>query len=172
MKMLIKRIALCILFQCGCLQAQTWQAMEQVNVLTDAKSTLFTLSGKFTQGPTLGALISPVLRASCSSHSRSNSYTLLVGTTLASADAVYRLDDRKAQPGVGWNISTDFSGVFIPTITFNDFLYGHLLKHKIDPTKPIHKLIIVMSQFAGSSIIMQFDMPDPTDVAKACGLIK
>jgi hypothetical protein len=80
------------------------------------------------------------------------------------------VDDGKSQIGLGWELTTNLSGAFFPGPVLTEFLYGH--KHKIDPAKPVHKLVVVMKELAGGDIIMQFDMPDPTTVAEACGVIK
>jgi hypothetical protein len=47
-----------------------------------------------------------------------------------------------------------------------------MFKHKIDPSSPVHTVLIVMRDYAAGSIIMQFDMPDPTPVAEGCGILR
>lgn len=69
-------------------------------------------------------------------------------------------------------MSTNFSGVFFDLPQLTDLLYGHLFKHKIDPSRPVHKVLIVMREYAAGSIIVQFDMHDPTPVAEACGILR
>ena len=145
--------------------------------MTDAKLTEYTLNGKFIKLPSRGTIDAPRLVVQCAHGVGSKpghrlaSY-LVVGAVLDSASAQYRLDDRKPQPGLHWEMATNFSGVFIDGPDLTSLLYGHMFKHKIDPRNPVHKVVLVMREYAAGSIIMQFDMPDPTPVAEACGILK
>lgn len=87
--------------------AQDWHGTEKVNVMTDAKLTEYTLTGKFIKPPSRGAIDPPRLVVECAHgvgskpDHRLNSY-LIVGAVLDSASVQYRLDDRKPQPGLHW----------------------------------------------------------------------
>jgi hypothetical protein len=35
----------------------------------------------------------------------------------------------------------------------------------------VRKVVIGVPQYLGSEVVMQFDMPDATDVAETCGVI-
>lgn len=91
----------------------------------------------------------------------------------------YRLDDGKLQ-STQWNHSTDYSSIFFGgecslcgngSVDFNNLLYGHLLPHKENTSPQVHKVVIGVPQYLGSEVVMQFDMPDATDVAETCGVI-
>lgn len=91
----------------------------------------------------------------------------------------YRLDDGKLQSAY-WSHSTDYSSIFFGgecafcgngSEDFNNLLYGHLLPHKENTSPQVHKVVIGVPQYLGSEVVMQFDMPDATDVAEACGVI-
>jgi hypothetical protein len=91
----------------------------------------------------------------------------------------YRLDDGKLQ-STQWNHSTDYSSIFFGgecalcgngSVDFNNLLFGHLLPHKENTGPQVHKVVIGVPQFLGSEVVMQFDMPDATDVAETCGVI-
>ena len=158
------------------IQAQDWYASEKVDLLTDVKSTEFTLVGKFIKPPIRGVGV-PRLVVQCDHGSgsrsgrRAASY-LVVSAVLQSTSVNFRIDDGKPQTGFNWKLSSDLSSAFFDAPDLTEFLYGHMFKHKIDAGKPVHKLVIVMTEYAAGSVAMQFDMPDPTEVAKACGIIK
>jgi hypothetical protein len=161
----------------GIAEAETWQATEKTDVLTDARSTEYVLAGKFINVPTRGGSNSPRLVVQCAHGVGSKpghriaSY-LIVGTVLQSTEVGFRIDDGKAQPGFNWKLSNDLTSGFFDAPDLTEFLYGHMFKHKIDTSRPVHKLVIVMTEYAGGNIAMQFDMPDPSEVARACGIIK
>ena len=90
----------------------------------------------------------------------------------------YRLDDGKLQSDE-WSHSTDYSSIFFGgecslcgngSVDFNNLLYGHLLPHKENTGPQVHKVVIGVPQYLGSEVVMQFDMPDATDVAETCGV--
>jgi hypothetical protein len=79
------------------------------------------------------------------------------------------LDDKKIQTGY-WTPSTDFGGAFFQSIEFDNLLYGHMLPHKEGTGEPVHKVVIAANEYLATQIVAQFDMPDPTQVAEACGV--
>jgi hypothetical protein len=93
------------------------------------------------------------------------------GSVLNTESAQYRLDDGKLQPGIGWSPSTDGLSAFFPEVSFNNFLYGHLFKHKENTSGPVKKVVLAIDEFLGGEIVMQFDMPDPSEMAEVCGVI-
>lgn len=96
---------------------------------------------------------------------------LLSGTTFAAAVPVqYRLDDGKIQTE-HWSPSTDHSAAFFDEPTLNNLLYGHVLPHKERTSPPVRKVVIAMDEYLASEIVMQFDMPDPTQLADVCGAL-
>jgi hypothetical protein len=92
----------------------------------------------------------------------------------------YKLDDRKLQSD-SWGRSTDFSAIFMshPGCAlcgsgydhFANLLYGHHLYHKESTSPQIKKIVLGVPEFLGGEIVMQFDLPDSTEVAEACGII-
>jgi hypothetical protein len=91
----------------------------------------------------------------------------------------YRLDNGKLQ-SAEWSHSTDYSSIFFGgeclfcgngSLEFNNLLYGHTLPHKENTGPQVHKVVVGVPQYLGSEVVMQFDMPDATDVAETCGVI-
>jgi hypothetical protein len=81
-----------------------------------------------------------------------------------------RLDDGKVQTG-WWSYSTDMSWAFFPAPSLNNLLYGHMFPHKENTSPAVHKVVIAIAEYLGGQIVMQFDVPDPTPVADACGAV-
>jgi len=94
-----------------------------------------------------------------------------VGTGGASSVTVqYRLDDKKIQSGF-WGPSTDYGGAFFSAPELDNLLYGHMLPHKEGTGDPVRKVVIAADEYLAAQVVAQFDMPDPTQVAEACGVI-
>lgn len=105
--------------------------------------------------------------------------THVSGDSDARAAVEYRLDDGKLQSDE-WGHSTDYSSIFFGgetiagdtgSVVFNNLLYGHLLPHKENTTPQVRKIVIGVPEFLGGEVVMQFDMPDATDVGESCGVI-
>jgi len=77
----------------------------------------------------------------------------------------YRLDDGKLQTYY-WNHSTDYSSLF-----FSDIDLGHMLAHKENTNPQIRKIVLGVPEFLGIEVVMQFDMPDASEVGDTCGVI-
>lgn len=92
----------------------------------------------------------------------------------------YRLDDGKLQSD-SWGRSTDFPAIFMAHADcelcgsgydkFANLLYGHHTYHKENSSPQIKKIVLGVPEFLGGEIVMQFDLPDSTEVADACGII-
>lgn len=82
----------------------------------------------------------------------------------------FRLDDRKLQADL-WPKSTDHSGVFLDDIRLDNLLYGHLLGHKEGTGPQVRRIMLGVPEYLAIQIQMQFDLPDSTEVADACGVI-
>jgi hypothetical protein len=105
----------------------------------------------------------------------------LIGTRAASGLHVqYRLNDGKVKSEF-WFHSADFSAIFLgePLGSFGmDFkdavlgriLYSHQAMYKEHVSVPASKVVIQVSEYLGGNITMEFDLPDPTEVADSCGL--
>jgi hypothetical protein len=82
----------------------------------------------------------------------------------------YRLDDGKIHKD-SWGTGTDGTAIFPNEIQVNTILYGHFMPHKEGTGSPVHKVVIAVNEFLGAEVVMQFDLPDPTPAAEACGII-
>ena len=91
----------------------------------------------------------------------------------------YRLDDGKLQSD-SWRHSTDYSSLFFGgekiivdtgSTIFNNLLYGHLLPHKENTNPQVRKIVLGVPEYLGGEVVMQFDMPDATEVADTCGVL-
>jgi hypothetical protein len=94
----------------------------------------------------------------------------IVGRSGNSAVVHYRLDDGKMHTE-DWNIGTDGTTLFLPEIELNTVLYGHFSKHKENTNPPVRKLVVGVNEHRAAEVVIQFDMPDPTEMADACGLL-
>ena len=99
------------------------------------------------------------------------------------SDAVmvsYRLDDGKVQ-SEPWGRSTNFSAIFMSHPgcalcgsgydVFANLLYGHHMYHKENTNPQVRKIVFDVSEYLGGQVVMQFDLPDSSEVAEACGII-
>ncbi|MGB7281881.1 MAG: hypothetical protein WBE13_06435 [Candidatus Acidiferrum sp.] len=82
----------------------------------------------------------------------------------------YRLDDGKVHSD-SWGHSTDGTGIFAAETQLSTLLYGHFMPHKEGSGEPIRKAVIAVDEYQGAEVVMEFNLPDPTLVADACGLI-
>ena len=94
----------------------------------------------------------------------------IVGRSGDSAVVHYRLDDGKMHTE-DWNIGTNGTTLFLPEIELNTVLYGHFSKHKENTNPPVRKLVVGVNERRAAEVVIQFDMPDPTEMADACGLL-
>jgi hypothetical protein len=92
------------------------------------------------------------------------------GASVGRVRVQYRRDDGKLQE-VFWTASTDFSSIFFPEIDFNTLMFGHFMPHKEGTGNQTRKLVIGMEEFMGSEVVVQFNLPDETDVLESCGVL-
>lgn len=166
----------------------TWQREEKSDPLTDKHFSQFTLVGKFLTAPSGPHPTSPTLMVRCEPGRRSfgklngkflEGYVVLgsvvdAATSPAVAGEVetrFRLDDGKVRHAY-WGHSTNYSALTFSDVDFATLLYGHFMPHKANTSEPIHKVIVEAPEFLGSNVVVQFDMPDPTEVASACGELR
>jgi hypothetical protein len=81
----------------------------------------------------------------------------------------YRLDDGKIHQEA-WSSSTDLSSVFFSQEALNTMLYGHFLDHKEGTGSSVRKVVIAADEYLAGEVVMQFDMPDATQVSESCGV--
>jgi hypothetical protein len=164
-------------------QGVAWHREEKSDPLHKLSYTQFALEGKYLVSPKHPDPTPPLLVARCKTgghrYSRKGE---LVGTFLTGylvVDAVldfrqgsvpveFRLDDGKLQRTT-WSSSTDGSGAFFSTADFDNLLYGHLLPHKPNTNPPVRKVILGVPEYLGAEIEVEFEMPEPGEVADLCG---
>lgn len=84
------------------------------------------------------------------------------------------MESSNQRPGVEAPISPLF---FFPSRvgsgwdTFANLLYAHHLYHKENTNPQVRKVVLGVNEYLGGEIVMQFDFPDSTEVADACGVI-
>lgn len=61
--------------------------------------------------------------------------------------------------------------MFFQEVQFNEMLYGHFMPHKEGTGPQVKKFVIELPQYLGSDVVLQFNLPESTDVAEACGAI-
>jgi len=165
-------------------QAPTWQREDKSDPLRGTSYSQFTLTGKFLTPPKMSGDESPVFIVKCvpSGHRRSgggyvngkllDAYIVVRAVVDHGKEVFvqYRLDDGKMHKEF-WNVGTDGTAIFPPEIELNTVLYGHFLPHKEGTNDPVHKLVMGVNEYLGTEVVMQFDMPDPAEMADACGLL-
>jgi hypothetical protein len=171
-------------------QTATWTETDQSDQLHQTSFKEFSLEGKFLVAPQRSSLSAPVLVLRCQpGHGGKKSRTngnfvegwIAIGAVLNSTvvpvpggvprvrvPVEYRLDDKKLQSDF-WNVSTDRSGVFVDDL--DNLLYGHFLPHREGTNAQIRRIMLGVPEYLAVQIQMQFDLPDSTDVAEACGAI-
>jgi hypothetical protein len=183
----------------GTAQAQVnWQRSEINDALRRVSYTRFVLQGKYLVSPknqNAGEL--PALVVHCSPAQHSVGYHIftngrflagyLVSGTIVNSQVMvhegflgttfpvvvpvmFRLDDGKLQTE-NWSVSTDHTSAFFGSDTVNNFLYGHIFPHKDGKGDPVHRIVLGLDEAVAGEVQIQFDMPDPTPVAEACGVV-
>jgi hypothetical protein len=167
-------------------QSASWEREEKTDPLRGTAYSQFTLTGKFLTRPTQATTEAPVLFVKClpGDHRKIHggfingrfldAYVIagavLDRTPKGHVAVQYRLDDGKMHTEY-WGAGTDDSAAFAPDVELNTILYGHFMKHKEGTNPPVHKVVMGMHENVGTEIVIQFDMPDPDQVADACGLL-
>lgn len=168
-------------------QQANWTKEDKEDALRGTRFVQYTLQGKFLTAPrnvAADAKPSIVVRCTPGSFERGhlhgkfmNGY-VYVGTVVDSQERTtstglhvhFRLDDGKLQTAP-WGVSTDYSSMFFGSIDFNTLLYGHFMPHKEGTNPPVKKVVLGVDEFLGGEVVMQFDMPDPAEVADACAAL-
>jgi hypothetical protein len=175
--------------------SQAWKKDERTDPLRDTHFIQFSLDGKYLTPPKNApaeAIPSIVVRCAPKSHNHGHTNGvfiqgyIFVGGIVDSqvstegsigVTAQFRLDDGKLQTEV-WSHSTDFSAIFFSSSStgsgwdvFANLLYAHHAYHKQDTNHQVRKVVIGVPEYLGGEIVMQFDMPDASDVAETCGII-
>jgi hypothetical protein len=160
--------------------AQIWRQSQKTDAVRGTAYLQFTLAGKFVKWPDKDASNRPTLEVDCKTSEDSGGSKgafwhayLLAGTPLTieyvEPDAIttgimyfqkitvrYRLDHGKERREQ-WSPGPDKSSVTIPK---------DALKRMIGA----HTVVITVNESNAAEVSVQFEMPDSTDVAQACGL--
>ena len=165
-------------------QQKEWTREDQSDPLHNTEYTQFTLEGKYLVPPRHHGADAPMLILQCGPGARSRSGGQAGGKLIAGyldVDATldfrqdnipveYRLDDGKLQEAY-WSTSTDGGGASFGEKDLEKLLYGRSAPRKEDTNPPVHKLVVGIPERLGTQIEAQFDMPDPSEVAEACGVM-
>jgi hypothetical protein len=166
-------------------QSPTWQREDKTDPLRGTSYSQYTLTGKFLTPPKMHTEDPPVFIVKCipGGHRKVNGGYLngklldayimartVVNHSPRGVGVQYRLDDGKMHAD-SWGVATDGTSIFLPEIELSTVLYGHFMKHKEGTSDPVHKVIIGVDEYLGAEVVVQFDLPDPTEMADACGLL-
>lgn len=140
--------------------AQSWTKRENKDALTGETSLQFGIQGKFLTAPQHGKLDQPVLSLICSA-GKLKSVGVGIGAPvdLIELDRTivkYRRDDGEPKEDA-WMVSSDLSSVEPFADTISQML-------------PARKLVLATSELQGSNIVIEFDLPEMTEVVIQCGL--
>jgi hypothetical protein len=166
-------------------QAEKWIREDKTDPLRGTNYSVFDIDGKFLTPPKNPVDDAPRFIVKCApgGHKRVGGGYIngkllaayvtvhaVLGRRGSGAQVHYRLDDGKMHNEI-WDISDDGRELFLPEIEFNTVLYGHFTKHKEGTNEPVHKLVLGVNEHRGGEVVIQFDMPDPTEMADACGAL-
>lgn len=180
-----------MLMQSTASSAPSWTKFEKNDPLHQISFVEFVLSGKFLVAPQRGSMSVPTLALDCQPghHRETNGHFMRAwidtGAVLdshadkdgnVSVAVEYRLDDGKLQ-SESWPVSADRRSLFLSATLCNDcvvnnLLYGHILPHKEGTGTQVRKILIGASEYVAGQMQMQFELPDVTDVAETCGLVR
>ncbi len=186
------RLLACVLLLPGLLQtpiqpspdstAQQWARKAYTDSFSGTSLVSFTLTGRFLDPPQHGHLAAPVWITVCQPKPTHNGKDLYEGllaksyvdfgavlnSTTAGLPVIYRLDDGKPKAEL-WSSATAGTSAFLDRFPFNTVLYGHYLPHRANSNPPTKKLVLKVDEAYAASIVVEFDIPDPDEMARTCG---
>ncbi len=159
---------------------QQWKTDTKTDALTGESFVSYTLTGKYLTPPSQNPDTPPTIKLRCDPkpHHRVSGKLLagfiVVNTVLdlengGHSTVKYRLDDGKPQTAVGLAYSTDYQAISIDDLLLMNMLWGHMFFHKPNSNPQVHKVVIAVQEHLGGQIVMQFDMPDASQVSTSCG---
>jgi hypothetical protein len=171
-------------------QAPVWASNPVKDAFRGTEYTQFSLAGKFVTAPLHASSNNPVLMLDCipGAEGSGKHGGVLAGAFLYPGHSVaddhgshskngrirteYRLDDGKVHAEF-LDPSTDFKAVSLKAprcgnCVLDDWFYGDA--HKDASSSQVRKIVLNLSEFKGGNVVIQFDLPDITQVASACGL--
>ncbi|MGA2131351.1 MAG: hypothetical protein ABSH50_03475 [Bryobacteraceae bacterium] len=175
--------------------AQSWTKEHVSDALHNASYEEYRLAGKFLAPPQQAKPSAPVLVVHCQPGEHARSKTaghfeggwIDIGVKVASKvsesshkDMIpvdLRLDDGKPQNDI-WAVMPGekqvsiVGSVLLPTMIVAKLFYNKPTPHKEGSPDQVHKIFFGVYERDGGQIQMEFDLPDVTEVADACGLIR
>lgn len=174
------------------LQAPNWEIRQVKDAFRDTEFTEFRLEGKYlaapskySSNPAMVLRCAPWPHGSGKYQGKLNEALLLVGDTHLAhfgssrsggsrVPTQYRLDDGKIHTEYLYP-TTDSKAVSLQPAAcgdcvVNDFFYGHQISHKEGSSPQVRKVVVSIPEHHGGDIVIQFDLPDVTEVARACGV--
>lgn len=166
-----------------------WQTQAIKDPFLNIELTQYRLEGKYLAAPSEGSA-TPAMYLRCNPAPHGKYYGkledafLFVGDTIVDSHIAYRrssrvaiqyrLDDGKIHTS-SLAHSPDFKMLALQTwgcetCLLNDFFYGHDISHKENTSPQIKRVVLSIPEYRGGNIVIQFDLPDVTEVAKACGV--
>jgi hypothetical protein len=164
-----------------------WQITKKSDPSSGTRNVVFTLAGKFLTPPKSGSSDHPTIVVTCNpdKHVRGLlgnlvSATLNVGAPLKinyiepeqlttgisyypKVVVQYRVDERKPEDDQ-WNPNSEKTGANLDKDVIKKLIY--------DRKVPVRRVEIYANENEAGQIVMQFDMPDPTQMAKTCGIFE
>jgi hypothetical protein len=141
---------------------QSWEREEKTDPLRGTSQTQFTLRGKYLQAPRIQANREPLIVVRCAGGRFADAYiraeAILDAEPQIGVLVKYRIDDGSKLIAQFWPRSTDFQAVFFKSNVLATFLAAH-------------KIVVEVSEYLGSTVVMQFDVPSGVEVAESCGLV-
>jgi hypothetical protein len=168
------------LLVCLSATAQEWQTTPKSDPLTGKSYLTFMLPGKFLTPPVHSNGDAPRIVVKCEPgpHLRMSGKLLeaYIDTTTVidtkdsqqQTTVEYRLDDGKVRFSASGNTS-NYQGIPLDAPFLDDILWGHLVPHKPGTSRQVRKFVVAVKEHLSGQIVMQFDMPDATQVGAACG---
>jgi hypothetical protein len=158
--------------------APQWVISDKKDPMRDTVFVEFSLEGQFLTAPT-SAAHPPMMVIDCippKSKKGGNLSTAYVsfGTVLnygtQGVFVEYRLNDGRVHNDL-WPISTDGKSAIAPVLALNDMLWGHRLFPRAGKMVANKKVLVSAEEFGAGRVVVEFDLPDPTAVSEACGLV-
>lgn len=160
-----------------------WVRTELTDAFAGTKYSRFTLRGKFLTPPKNPADGMPLWVIDCvakENHSGKYHFDGLLRDSHINIGSVldfnlygvmvsYRLDDGKERVEA-WQKSTDATSIFLDRQRLNTLLYVHSLPHRQDSNPAVKKVLISVVEAYANQVVVEFDIPDPTEVASVCGV--
>jgi hypothetical protein len=163
--------------------APQWQSSKIADISSGTRNIQFTLAGKFIAAPQSSSADHPTLVVTCNPERR-GPLGKLVSTSLNTGAPLkidyvepleikegidyypkvtvqVRLNDGKAEEAQ-WPPNSDKTGAILDKGALKKLIYHRKI--------PVRSVVISATENRGGQIVMQIDMPDPTEMVNTCGI--